>query len=132
MNILVMVAKSASIVMCCAVFAAFAYLQSMGLRENPPVGLLWGIIVEIKEVLLVPGLLPLAILVIWILKTQSSRYFLQGLLIVLCLLAFHYVLVAAAVHSDTAYVWAQIGELALCGFALYQLLKPQSVIATLT
>jgi hypothetical protein len=80
MNVLVMVVKSASIVLCCAVFAAFAYLQSVGLRERPPVGLLWGIIVGIKEVLLVPGLLPLAILIIWIIedpiiKVFSSRAF---------------------------------------------------------
>jgi uncharacterized membrane protein len=76
---------------------------------------------------LVPGILPLICLILWVVRVHSRRYLLVGLLILLCLLAYHYLLVAFAMHSDRAYVGVQVGEIVLFGFAVTYLLKPQSV-----
>lgn len=116
---------------CSLVFLGSAWVMSMGLRpgQSPDslVGVLGWAWAITKYVLLGSGLLPLIVAVVWALRAHSRKYFGQGALIVVGLLAFHYFLFAVAAHSDRGYPWVQAGEFVLFGLAMWFLLKAPRV-----
>lgn len=108
-----------------SVYLAGLYLMFIDLRSNqhPPHGILdWA--VRVASGVLVMGLLPLIVAVVWALRAHTPRYFGQGALVLLGMLAFHYFLFAVAAHSfERSYPWVQAVEFILFGLALRFLLK---------
>jgi len=120
------------IVVSVLIFAFWTYLALIGLRpgqgQDVPVGLLnwtWAV----GSSVLVSGLLPLVVAVVWALRIHTFKYFGQGALILVGLLAFHYFLFAVAAHSERGYPWVQAVEFVLFGLALWFLLKSPRVVA---
>jgi hypothetical protein len=110
-----------------AVYVIFAYLASLDFRSNqgtsvPGGG--WGWAAKIaRHVVLVPGVLPLIVAIVWAWNARSPRTFGIGAAVVLGMLAYHYVLFAVSAHSDSAYPWFQTMEVVLFWFAIRFLLR---------
>jgi len=115
------------ICLCTAIYLGIVYLASLdfrgGQRGIPENGALAWSIAIVRHVVLIPGLLPLAIVIAWLLCGRARKTVLFGAFFVACALIYHYILFAISAHSDVAYPWFQLGELALTWFALMWLIR---------
>jgi hypothetical protein len=115
------------IVSCTAIYVVFAYLASIDFRPNQRTFLregAWDWVAKIaRHVVLVPGVLPLIVVIVWAWSVRSLRTFGIGAAVVLGMLAYHYILFAVSAHSDSAYPWFQAMEFVLFWFAIRFLLS---------
>jgi hypothetical protein len=115
------------ILSCGVAYLLFAYLASLDFRPNqgvPQPSNLWDWSTSvIRHVVLVPGLLPLIVVVVWLWRATSWRAFAIGAALAGAMLVYHYVLFAVSAHSDSAYPWFQAGELLIFAFALRLMLR---------
>lgn len=112
------------IALCTAIYVSIAYLASLDFRggAGAPNGFPAWAMGVLRHVVLIPGALPLAVVIVWVLCARSWHTFLIGAALVICVLLYHYVLFAVSAHSDTAYPWFQLGEFVLLWFVLRWLL----------
>jgi hypothetical protein len=113
------------IALCATIYIAIAYLASLDFRggAGPAGGFLAWAMGVVRHVVLIPGALPLAAVIGWVLCARSWHTFLVGAALVVCILLYHYALFAVSAHSDTAYPWFQLGEFVLLWFVLKWLLR---------
>lgn len=108
----------------CAIFLFVALAEGIEWQRNRVVGVLQNSELFIRHVLLVAGILPLIVALIWVMRFHSVKQFVAGGLVVALLVILHFWVFSVSAHSDAGYVWVQLVEVCAFGCALWILAKP--------
>jgi hypothetical protein len=123
-HLAIRVLKAALMFVSCTVFLVVAYFELIEFQRGRPVGLLQSAVSFTRHVLLVAGLLPLLIALIWAARFHSPRQFWLGALVVAVMVILHFWVFAVSAHSDAGYIWVQLVEAVVFAGALWVLARP--------
>ncbi len=130
---LIEVVRWVFISLCTGAYVLIAYLASLDFRGGHGAILPGGVFdltsSVVRHVVLIPGLVPLVAVIVWARRARSWQVFVVGGALVVCVLAYHYILFAVSAHSDAAYPWFQAVEFLLLWFVLRYLRRTRAETA---